>query len=68
MAGVGVAYYLLSWVRQVLRSELLLLCGIDELNMAQYLTYALGTVADVVPLDQNNRILVHQGLCVFNVA
>ena len=24
---------------------------------------ALGTVADVVPLDHNNRILVHQGLC-----
>ena len=30
--------------------------------MAQYLDLvALGTVADVVPLDQNNRILVHQG-------
>ena len=36
---------------------------IPEPNMAQYLDLvALGTVADVVPLDQNNRILVHHGL------
>jgi single-stranded-DNA-specific exonuclease len=64
MAGVGVAYYLLSWVRQVLRQrDYFASRGIDEPNMAQYLDLvALGTVADVVPLDQNNRILVHQGL------
>ena len=64
MAGVGVAYYLLSWVRQVLRQrEHFSARQIDEPNMAQYLDLvALGTVADVVPLDQNNRILVHQGL------
>jgi single-stranded-DNA-specific exonuclease len=64
MAGVGVAYYLLSWVRQVLRQrEHFSDRQIDEPNMAQYLDLvALGTVADVVPLDQNNRILVHQGL------
>jgi single-stranded-DNA-specific exonuclease len=64
MAGVGVAYYLLSWVRQVLRQrEYFSVRQIDEPNMAQYLDLvALGTVADVVPLDQNNRILVHQGL------
>ena len=64
MAGVGVAYYLLSWVRQALRQRQHFASrGIDEPNMAQYLDLvALGTVADVVPLDHNNRILVHQGL------
>ena len=64
MAGVGVAYYLLSWVRQALRQRQHFISrGIDEPNMAQYLDLvALGTVADVVPLDHNNRILVHQGL------
>ena len=64
MAGVGVAYYLLSWVRQALRQrQHFAFRGIDEPNMAQYLDLvALGTVADVVPLDHNNRILVHQGL------
>ena len=64
MAGVGVAYYLLSWVRQTLRQrDYFASREIPEPNMAQYLDLvALGTVADVVPLDQNNRILVHQGL------
>ena len=37
--------------------------GIEPPNMADYLDLvALGTVADVVPLDRNNRILVQQGL------
>ena len=64
MAGVGVAYYLLSWVRQTLRQrDYFASRQIPEPNMAQYLDLvALGTVADVVPLDQNNRIFVHQGL------
>ena len=64
MAGVGVAYYLLSWVRQTLRQrDYFASRQIPEPNMAQYLDLvAFGTVADVVPLDQNNRILVHQGL------
>lgn len=64
MAGVGVAYYLLSWLRQTLRQrDYFKSRQITEPNMAQYLDLvALGTVADVVPLDQNNRILVHQGL------
>ena len=64
MAGVGVAYYLLSWVRQTLRQrDYFASRQIPEPNMAQYLDLvALGTIADVVPLDQNNRILVHQGL------
>ena len=37
--------------------------AIAKPNMANFLDIvALGTVADVVPLDQNNRILVHQGI------
>ncbi len=64
MAGVGVAYYLLSYLRSQLRAQdWFAKSGLTEPNMAQYLDLvALGTVADVVPLDRNNRILVHQGL------
>ncbi|MFO6385537.1 single-stranded-DNA-specific exonuclease RecJ, partial [Pseudomonas aeruginosa] len=37
--------------------------GLKEPNLAELLDLvALGSVADVVPLDANNRILVHQGL------
>src|SRR5262249_15395070 len=37
--------------------------GGNEPNLAELLPLvALGTVADVVPLDSNNRILVHQGV------
>jgi single-stranded-DNA-specific exonuclease len=62
LAGVGVIYYLLGLVRAELRRE-----GWfenrSEPNLADWLDLvALGTVADVVPLDRNNRILVHQGL------
>ncbi|MGH1485394.1 MAG: single-stranded-DNA-specific exonuclease RecJ [Cellvibrionaceae bacterium] len=64
LAGVGVIFYLLSALRSELRTR-----GwfenskIAEPNMADYLDLvALGTVADVVPLDRNNRILVHQGI------
>ena len=64
MAGVGVIFYVLLGVRQRLReSGWFVRRGISEPNMADYLDLvALGTVADVVPLDHNNRILVHQGL------
>jgi single-stranded-DNA-specific exonuclease len=64
MAGVGVAYYLMSWVRHTLRERGWFNAGDRaEPNLGQFLDLvALGTVADVVPLDRNNRILVHQGL------
>ena len=64
MAGVGVAYYLLSWVRHTLRQRRWFDSSQRaEPNLGQFLDLvALGTVADVVPLDHNNRILVHQGL------
>lgn len=64
LAGVGVAFYLLTALRSRLRqSGWFEACGIVEPNMATWLDLvALGTVADVVPLDKINRILVHQGL------
>jgi single-stranded-DNA-specific exonuclease len=64
LAGVGVAFYVMLALRVRLR-ELGWFDepGNSEPNLAQYLDLvALGTVADVVPLDRNNRILVQQGL------
>lgn len=64
LAGVGVMFYILVALRSRLRdtgwfdSQ-----GIAEPNLAELLDLvALGTVADVVPLDHNNRILVAQGM------
>lgn len=64
LAGVGVIFYLLSALRAELRErQWFVQRGIVEPKMAEFLDLvALGTVADVVPLDQNNRILVEQGL------
>ncbi|TCI04986.1 single-stranded-DNA-specific exonuclease RecJ [Corallincola luteus] len=64
LAGVGVAFYLLSALRTELRQRgWFAQQQLAEPNLADWLDIvALGTVADVVPLDQNNRILVHQGL------
>ena len=62
MAGVGVAYYVLGRTRAVLNQR-----GWFEHRSVPKLAawldlVALGTVADVVPLDRNNRVLVQQGL------
>ncbi len=64
LAGVGVIFYVMLALRAELRSlGWFRDSGIAEPNMSQFLDLvALGTVADVVPLDQNNRILVQQGL------
>ena len=64
LAGVGVAFYLMLALRKTLREQDYFADkGITEPNIAQLLDLvALGTVADVVPLDANNRILVQQGL------
>ena len=64
LAGVGVIFYVMSALRARLRSEgWFERQGIPEPNLAALLDLvALGTVADVVPLDQNNRVLVAQGL------
>ena len=62
LAGVGVAFYLMLALRAYLANK-----GYfnhrPAPNLANLLDIvALGTVADVVPLDANNRTLVHQGL------
>ncbi len=64
LAGVGVLFYVLMALRTRLREQRWFEeRGIAEPNLADYLDLvALGTVADVVPLDRINRILVHQGL------
>ncbi len=64
LAGVGVTFYLMSALRAELRQQdWFEQQGIAIPNLAELLDLvALGTVADVVPLDFNNRILVHQGL------
>ncbi|QEI12144.1 single-stranded-DNA-specific exonuclease RecJ [Cellvibrio japonicus] len=64
LAGVGVIFYVMNALRGALRDMgWFAESGIAEPNMASFLDLvALGTVADVVPLDHNNRILVSQGL------
>jgi single-stranded-DNA-specific exonuclease len=76
LAGVGVMFYLMIALRSELRQRgLFKQDGHSSLithhsspggngpNLGELLPLvALGTVADVVPLDSNNRILVHQGL------
>lgn len=64
LAGVGVAFYLMLALRTRLRDNgWFEACGIAAPNLAEFLDLvALGTVADVVPLDANNRILTWQGL------
>lgn len=62
--GVGVIFYVMIALRRALQQS----GWFDQQrimppNLAELLDLvALGTVADVVPLEQNNRILVHQGL------
>ena len=64
LAGVGVIFYVMLALRAHLReSGWFAQQNIPEPNLARLLDLvALGTVADVVPLDYNNRILVAQGL------
>jgi single-stranded-DNA-specific exonuclease len=55
LAGVGVAFYLAAALAKAL--------GEEKFRVADLLDLvALGTVADMVPLDRNNRILVSQGI------
>lgn len=64
LAGVGVIFYVLMALRAKLRKNSWFVeQNIPEPKLAQWLDIvALGTVADVVALDQNNRVLVYQGL------
>lgn len=59
LAGVGVAFYLMAALTRALEQER----GDRLPAVAELLDLvALGTVADLVPLDRNNRILVQEGL------
>ena len=61
LAGVGVAFYVLAALRRQLGAAGLLEAAAP--GVAEWLDLvALGTVADLVPLDHNNRVLVDQGL------
>jgi len=61
LAGVGVAFYVLAALRRELEARAELPRGAPP--VAEFLDLvALGTVADLVPLDANNRVLVAQGL------
>jgi len=62
LAGVGVIFYVMLALRAELRARQWFARRVEP-NLAQFLDLvALGTVADVVPLDRNNRILVAEGL------
>jgi len=61
LAGVGVAFYVLAALARRLQESGS--AAAAHFSVARYLDLvALGTVADLVPLDRNNRILVAQGL------
>lgn len=64
IAGVGVIFYvMLSLLRHLSRENWFVKAGLTPPNITSFLDLvALGTVADLVGLDQNNRILVSQGL------
>lgn len=64
LAGVGVLFYVLLGLRRKLRIAGAFVGGqTPEPNLSEFLDLvALGTIADVVPLDRINRILVQQGL------
>ncbi|CAM3016201.1 single-stranded-DNA-specific exonuclease RecJ [Legionella worsleiensis] len=64
IAGVGVIFYVMLALRRHLKNaNWFAEKNITEPNMASFLDLvALGTVADVVGLDQNNRIMVNQGM------
>jgi single-stranded-DNA-specific exonuclease len=62
LAGVGVMFYVMMALRMELRRRGAFADAVEP-NLADLTDLvALGTVADVVPLDANNRILVAQGL------
>lgn len=63
LAGVGVAFTLVRGVRAALRGGGSAAGGADDAGLRRYLDLvALGTVADMVPLRGDNRILVKEGI------
>ena len=62
LAGVGVMFYVLLALRAELRNRRQMKEDRGRMLLELLDLVALGTIADVVRLDQNNRILVQQGL------
>lgn len=63
LAGVGIAFYLMLGLRKVLREADWFNLNRPEPNLAGCLDLvAIGSVADLVPLDYHNRLLVNEGL------
>lgn len=60
LAGVGVAFYLMAALTREMQQRGLCVNPAPVADLLDLV--ALGTVADLVPLDRNNRVLVHQGL------
>ena len=60
LAGVGVAFYLMAALTREMQQRGLMAQPPPVAELLDLV--ALGTVADLVPLDRNNRVLVHQGL------
>lgn len=60
LAGVGVAFYLMAALSREMHSRGLIAQAPSVADLLDLV--ALGTVADLVALDRNNRVLVHQGL------
>jgi|HigsolmetaAR204D_1030405.scaffolds.fasta_scaffold00056_46 single-stranded-DNA-specific exonuclease len=60
LAGVGVAFYLMAALTREMQQRGLCTARAPVADLLDLV--ALGTVADLVPLDHNNRILVHEGL------
>ena len=60
LAGVGVAFYLMAALTREMQTRGLHAGGAPVADLLDLV--ALGTVADLVPLDRNNRVLVQQGL------
>jgi single-stranded-DNA-specific exonuclease len=60
LSGVGVAFYVMAALTREMHTQGLCTQHVPVADLLDLV--ALGTVADLVPLDRNNRILVHQGL------
>jgi single-stranded-DNA-specific exonuclease len=60
LAGVGVAFYLMAALTRAMQERGLCSNAPPVADLLDLV--ALGTIADLVPLDRNNRVLVHQGL------
>jgi single-stranded-DNA-specific exonuclease len=68
IAGCGVIFYVITALRIRMREKgVFPMLGIEEPNIAPLLdVLAIGTIADVVPFDKNNRIMVNAGLARIN--